>query len=156
MPLLVHGETPGADVDVFDREAHFIDAVLIPLLERYPKLPVVFEHITTARAAEFVRAAGGTAGAVDPSGCEQHLGGQGDRCRGDVQIGADGQRSRGQIVHLANNVDRGIESLRNRRDRVASADRVRLRVQALVHRQLRDVLAEHLRAVNREQQVVRA
>ena len=36
MPLQVHGETPGADVDVFDREAHFIDAVLIPLLERFP------------------------------------------------------------------------------------------------------------------------
>jgi dihydroorotase len=70
MPLLVHGETPGADVDVFDREAHFIDAVLIPLLERYPKLPVVFEHITTARAAEFVRAArNGVAATITP----QHL-----------------------------------------------------------------------------------
>jgi len=70
MPLLVHGETPGTDIDVFDREAHFIDAVLIPLLERYPKLPVVFEHITTARAAEFVRAArNGVAATITP----QHL-----------------------------------------------------------------------------------
>jgi dihydroorotase len=55
MPLQVHGETPGADVDVFDRETHFIDAVLIPLLERFPALPVVFEHITTDRAVQFVR-----------------------------------------------------------------------------------------------------
>jgi dihydroorotase len=57
MPLLVHGETPGADIDVFDRETHFIDAVLAPLLERFPLLKVVFEHITTARAVEFVRGA---------------------------------------------------------------------------------------------------
>jgi dihydroorotase len=70
MPLLLHGESPGAAVDVFDREAHFIDEVLIPLLERYPALPVVFEHITTARAAEFVRAArNGVAATITP----QHL-----------------------------------------------------------------------------------
>jgi dihydroorotase len=70
MPLLVHGETPGADVDVFDRETHFIDHVLIPLLERFPTLPVVLEHITTARAAEFVRGArSGVAATITP----QHL-----------------------------------------------------------------------------------
>jgi len=70
MPLLVHGETPGAEVDVFDRETHFIDAVLIPLLDRFPTLPVVFEHITTARAAEFVREArSGVAATITP----QHL-----------------------------------------------------------------------------------
>jgi dihydroorotase len=70
MPLLVHGETPGPDVDVFDREAHFIDAVLIPLLARFPGLPVVFEHITTARAVEFVREArAGVAATITP----QHL-----------------------------------------------------------------------------------
>ena len=50
MPLLVHGETARPDVDVFDREAVFIDTVLAPLLERFAKLKVVFEHITTARA----------------------------------------------------------------------------------------------------------
>ncbi|MDB6082533.1 MAG: dihydroorotase [Gammaproteobacteria bacterium] len=55
LPLQVHGEIPGAEVDVFDRETRFIDEVLTPLLERFPALPVVFEHITTARAAEFVR-----------------------------------------------------------------------------------------------------
>jgi dihydroorotase len=70
MPLQVHGETPGADVDVFDRETHFIDHVLIPLLERFPTLPVVLEHITTARAAEFVREArSGVAATITP----QHL-----------------------------------------------------------------------------------
>jgi len=70
MPLLVHGETPGADIDVFDREAHFIDAVLAGLLERFPRLKVVFEHITTARAVEFVRGArSGVAATITP----QHL-----------------------------------------------------------------------------------
>jgi dihydroorotase len=70
MRLQVHGETPGAEVDVFDRETHFIDAVLAPLLERFPALPVVFEHITTARAAEFVRGArAGVAATITP----QHL-----------------------------------------------------------------------------------
>ena len=70
MPLEVHGETTGADVDVFDREAYFIDDVLIPLLERFPALPVVFEHITTARAAELVRTArAGVAATITP----QHL-----------------------------------------------------------------------------------
>jgi len=54
MPLLVHGESPQADVDVFDKEAHFIDAVLQPLLQRFPRLAVVFEHITTQRAVDFV------------------------------------------------------------------------------------------------------
>jgi dihydroorotase len=70
MPLLVHGETPGLDVDVFDRETHFIDAVLQPLLERFPGLRVVFEHITTLRAVEFVSdARSGVAATITP----QHL-----------------------------------------------------------------------------------
>lgn len=70
VPLQVHGESTGAEVDVFDREAHFIDEVLIPLLARFPTLPVVFEHITTARAAEFVRdARAGVAATITP----QHL-----------------------------------------------------------------------------------
>jgi dihydroorotase len=64
MPLLVHGESARADVDVFDREAHFIDEVLEPLLERFARLKVVFEHITTARAAEFVAAARAGIGAT--------------------------------------------------------------------------------------------
>jgi len=64
MPLLVHGETPHADVDVFDRETHFIDAVLQPVLERFPTLRVVFEHITTARAVEFVTGARAGVGAT--------------------------------------------------------------------------------------------
>jgi dihydroorotase len=70
MPLLVHGETPHPEVDVFDRETHFIDAVLQPLLDRFPRLRVVFEHITTARAVEFVTAArAGVAATITP----QHL-----------------------------------------------------------------------------------
>ena len=70
MRLLVHGESPQSDVDVFDRETHFIDTVLAPLLERFPALSVVFEHITTARAVEFVRnARSGVAATITP----QHL-----------------------------------------------------------------------------------
>jgi len=54
LPLLVHGEVTHADIDVFDREKVFIDQVLTPLLAKYPTLKVVFEHITTADAVEFV------------------------------------------------------------------------------------------------------
>jgi dihydroorotase len=57
MPLLVHGEVTDPKVDVFDREAAFIDRHLAPLVERVPKLKVVMEHITTARAVDFVRQA---------------------------------------------------------------------------------------------------
>jgi len=57
IPLLVHGEVTDADIDIFDREAVFIERVMKPLLERHPDLKVVFEHITTADAAEFVTAA---------------------------------------------------------------------------------------------------
>jgi dihydroorotase len=70
MRLLVHGESPQSDVDVFDRETHFIDSVLAPLLQRFPALSVVFEHITTARAVDFVGSArGGVAATITP----QHL-----------------------------------------------------------------------------------
>lgn len=58
MPLLVHGEVTDPDVDVFDREAVFIERVMLPLLGRHPRLRVVFEHITTSHAAEFVTQAG--------------------------------------------------------------------------------------------------
>jgi dihydroorotase len=64
MPLLVHGEVTARHVDVFDREARFIDEVLAPTIERFPNLRVVFEHITTRRAAEFVRAARAGVGAT--------------------------------------------------------------------------------------------
>jgi len=57
LPLLVHGEVTDGDVDIFDREAVFIDRVLAPLLQRFPSLRVVFEHVTTAEAVQFVRAA---------------------------------------------------------------------------------------------------
>ncbi|HEB57815.1 MAG TPA: dihydroorotase [Gammaproteobacteria bacterium] len=58
MPLLVHGEVTAAEVDVFDREAVFIERVLAPLLHKLPELKVVFEHITTGEAVDFVLAAG--------------------------------------------------------------------------------------------------
>ncbi|HEV7357060.1 MAG TPA: dihydroorotase [Steroidobacteraceae bacterium] len=68
--LLVHGESPQPDVDVFDRETHFIDTVLAPLVERFPALQVIFEHITTAQAVEFVSSARrGVAATITP----QHL-----------------------------------------------------------------------------------
>jgi dihydroorotase len=57
MPLLLHGEVTDASVDVFDREAVFIERILSPLLQRLPGLKVVLEHITTRQAAEFVAAA---------------------------------------------------------------------------------------------------
>jgi dihydroorotase len=54
MPLLVHGEVTDKNVDVFDREAVFIERVMIPLLRDLPQLRVVFEHITTQDATQFV------------------------------------------------------------------------------------------------------
>jgi dihydroorotase len=57
LPLLVHGEVTFANVDIFDRERIFIDRVLIPVLRKFPKLRVVFEHITTREAVRFVQAA---------------------------------------------------------------------------------------------------
>ena len=54
VPLLAHAEVTDADVDVFDREKVFIDRHMTPLLKRYPALKVVFEHITTQDAADFV------------------------------------------------------------------------------------------------------
>lgn len=68
--LEVHGESTRADVDVFDRESVFIDEVLGPIVERFPRLKIVFEHITTARAVEFVENARcGVAATITP----QHL-----------------------------------------------------------------------------------
>ncbi len=58
MPLLVHGEVTDPDVDVFDREAVFIERVLAGLVRDFPALKIVFEHITTAEAVGFVESAG--------------------------------------------------------------------------------------------------
>ncbi|HEY6869189.1 MAG TPA: dihydroorotase, partial [Novosphingobium sp.] len=58
MPLLVHGEVTDPAVDIFDREAVFTERVLEPTLRDFPALRVVFEHITTREAADFVMAAG--------------------------------------------------------------------------------------------------
>jgi len=70
LPLQVHGEVTRAEVDVFDREARFIEEILEPLHQRLPKLRIVFEHVTTRAAVEFVRScATGVAATVTP----QHL-----------------------------------------------------------------------------------
>ena len=57
MPFLVHGEVTDPDVDIFDREAVFIDRVMEPLRRAMPQLKIVFEHITTSQAAQYVAAA---------------------------------------------------------------------------------------------------
>lgn len=62
--LCVHGEVTAADVDIFDREHFFIERVLAPLHARFPKLRVVFEHITTSEAVDFVLSAGPQIGAT--------------------------------------------------------------------------------------------
>jgi dihydroorotase len=64
MLLLVHGEVTHGDIDVFDREAVFIDQVMRPLRRDFPALKVVFEHITTKEAAQFVAEADGPTGAT--------------------------------------------------------------------------------------------
>jgi dihydroorotase len=64
MPLLVHGEVTDPEVDVFDREAVFIDRILAGLVQDFPALKIVFEHITTRDAAQFVAAAPATVAAT--------------------------------------------------------------------------------------------
>jgi len=58
LPLLVHGEVTDPEVDVFDREAVFIERHLEPLMERHSKLKIVLEHVTTRHGVDFVRAGG--------------------------------------------------------------------------------------------------
>ncbi|GAA0866936.1 dihydroorotase [Sphingopyxis soli] len=64
MPLLIHGEVTDHDVDIFDREAVFIERTLAPLVTRMPELKIVFEHITTSEAVEFVNSAPANVGAT--------------------------------------------------------------------------------------------
>ena len=64
MPLLLHGEVTDPDVDIFDREAAFIDRILDPLVDDFPDLKIVLEHITTTEAADFVRDAPATVAAT--------------------------------------------------------------------------------------------
>lgn len=64
MPLLVHGEVTDPAIDIFDREAVFIERVFEPLVRDFPALKIVFEHITTADAVDFVTAAGRNIGAT--------------------------------------------------------------------------------------------
>jgi dihydroorotase len=64
MPLLVHGEVTDSAVDVFDREAQFIERIARPMLARFPALRMVFEHITTQQAVDFVQASGANVAAT--------------------------------------------------------------------------------------------
>tara|TARA_R110000744_G_scaffold86939_6_gene169926 strand:- start:5232 stop:6260 length:1029 start_codon:yes stop_codon:yes gene_type:complete len=64
MPLLVHGEVTDHDIDIFDREAVFIDTILRPLVAKYSTLKIVLEHITTKNAVDFVKAAGANVAAT--------------------------------------------------------------------------------------------
>ena len=73
MPLLVHGEVTHADIDIFDREAVFIDTVLEPLRKDFPQLKIVFEHITTKQAAHYVRDAATPSNTLAATITPQHL-----------------------------------------------------------------------------------
>ena len=64
MPLLVHGEVVSSDIDIFDREAVFIEQVLAPVTEAFPELKVVLEHITTKNSVDFIEASGPKLGAT--------------------------------------------------------------------------------------------
>src|SRR5438046_1173344 len=64
MPLLIHGESTDPAIDVFDREKAFIEETLSPLLERFPQLKVVLEHITTRDAVQFVEVTGANVAAT--------------------------------------------------------------------------------------------
>ncbi|NGM88530.1 dihydroorotase [Parapusillimonas sp. SGNA-6] len=64
MPLLVHGEVTDPAVDLFDREAVFIDRVMVPLRRAFPELKVVFEHLTTRDGVDYVRQSDGPVGAT--------------------------------------------------------------------------------------------
>jgi dihydroorotase len=64
LPLLMHGEVTDPDIDVFDREAVFIDRVMIPLRKAFPELKVVFEHLTTAEGVDYVMTAEGPVAAT--------------------------------------------------------------------------------------------
>lgn len=57
MPLLIHGEVTDHDIDIFDREAVFIETILSPLVSAFPSLKIVLEHITTKNAVDFVKSA---------------------------------------------------------------------------------------------------
>lgn len=64
IPLQVHGEVNDPDIDIFDREAVFIDRTMLPLTERYPELKIIFEHVTTLEATQFVTDSSSNIGAT--------------------------------------------------------------------------------------------
>lgn len=73
MPFLVHGEVTHSEIDIFDREAVFIDQILEPLRRDFPQLKIVFEHITTKQAAHYVRDALTAGNTIAATITPQHL-----------------------------------------------------------------------------------
>jgi dihydroorotase len=73
MLFLIHGEVTHSDIDIFDREAVFIDQILEPLRRDFPQLKMVFEHITTKQAAHYVRDAVATGNTLAATITPQHL-----------------------------------------------------------------------------------
>ncbi|MCX4153280.1 MULTISPECIES: dihydroorotase [Paraburkholderia] len=73
MPLLVHGEVTDSSIDLFDREKVFIDRVMTPLRRAFPALKVVFEHITTKDAVDYIREAGVAPGLLGATITAHHL-----------------------------------------------------------------------------------
>ena len=71
MPLLIHGEVTDPDIDIFDREAVFIERVMMPLIAKLPGLKIVFEHVTTKEAVDFV--SGGDARTLAATITAHHL-----------------------------------------------------------------------------------
>jgi dihydroorotase len=73
LPLLVHGEVTDPEIDLFDREKVFIDTKLIPLRRDFPALKIVFEHVTTREAVQFVGEAGPHTAATSARRCSSRL-----------------------------------------------------------------------------------
>ena len=73
MPLLVHGEVTASHIDIFDREAVFIDTALEPLRKDFPELKIVFEHITTKQAVQYVRDSASPSATLAATITPQHL-----------------------------------------------------------------------------------
>src|SRR5260370_8509031 len=73
MPLLIHGEATDPEIDIFDREAVFIERVLDPLRRRLPELRIVLEHVTTEEAVAYVESGGpNVAATITPPPLSHH------------------------------------------------------------------------------------
>ena len=95
--------------------------------------------------------------AIDPGGRQHHFGRQLNRGGGgDAQIGTDREASLGQAIQVTNDIHGGLELVCHRHNRVALTNRVMRQTHTLLFGELREVIVENLRGVDREEQVVRA